>query len=129
MSEKHILFGRRHCVILKQLGYLKKLRDRVKHRRLYFVYQECVQRWTSLQYHICGVHRWEKDDGLECQCLHPSLTEEEQMRKIWLKNDSPAFRALKGIIMDKTLLRDLRQMSLFKHTGMPFSYFNFFLQF
>uniref|UniRef100_A0A8P4KRP4 Uncharacterized protein n=1 Tax=Dicentrarchus labrax TaxID=13489 RepID=A0A8P4KRP4_DICLA len=81
--------------------------------------EECVQRWTSLQYHVCGVHRWEKDGGLEYQCLHPSLTEEEQIRKKWLKNDSPAFRALKGIIMDKTLLCDLRQMTLFKHTGMP----------
>ncbi|XP_056099072.1 uncharacterized protein LOC130077763 [Rhinichthys klamathensis goyatoka] len=55
--------------------------------------EECVRRWTSLQYHVCGVHRWEEDGGLEYHCLHPSLTEEEQTRKKWLTKDSTAQRA------------------------------------
>ncbi|XP_078141248.1 uncharacterized protein LOC144539595 [Centroberyx gerrardi] len=45
------------------------------------------------------------------------MTEEQQRPKKWLQADSPAFRALKAVVMDKNLLRDLKQMARFKHTG------------
>ncbi|XP_063076993.1 uncharacterized protein LOC134466993 [Engraulis encrasicolus] len=78
--------------------------------------EECQRRWKSLLYHIRGIHRWEEEDA-EHRCYHPPPTEEEQRRKMWLETDSPAFQALTGLVMDKNLLRDLRQMTLFKHTG------------
>jgi hypothetical protein len=40
-------------------------------------------------------------------------------KKRWMKSDSPAFRAVKDVVLGKNLLRDLQQMALFKHTGMP----------
>ncbi|XP_063063564.1 uncharacterized protein LOC134456062 [Engraulis encrasicolus] len=76
----------------------------------------CVRRWTSLLYHIIGVHRWEEGSS-EHTCLHPPLSDEEQERKKWISPDSPAFSALKDIVTNRNLLHDLRQMTLFKHTG------------
>ncbi|KAM4567181.1 uncharacterized protein PAE49_010598 [Odontesthes bonariensis] len=76
----------------------------------------CVRRWTGLLHHICGIHRWE-DGGAECTCPHPPLTEEQQKRKKWLDKNSPAFLGLQTVVMDKDLLRDLKQMTLFKLTG------------
>ncbi|CAL8371347.1 unnamed protein product [Arctogadus glacialis] len=35
-----------------------------------------------------------------------------------MKSDSPAFRAVKDVVLGNNLLRDLQQMALFKHTGM-----------
>ncbi|XP_076128018.1 uncharacterized protein LOC143109247 [Alosa pseudoharengus] len=78
--------------------------------------EECVRRWKSVLHHIRGIHRWE-DNGREYKCAHPPLTEEDQEKKRWLEHDSAAFRALKELVLEKTLLRDLRQMALFKHTG------------
>ncbi|CAM4530108.1 unnamed protein product [Leuciscus chuanchicus] len=78
--------------------------------------EDCVRRWKSLLHHICGIHRWE-EDGAQYTCHHTTLTEDEQRRKRWLRPDSSAFVALKGVVLDKNLVRDLRQMSLFKHTG------------
>lgn len=70
--------------------------------------EKCLQRWRSLLHHICGVHRWE-EDGVEHVCHHPAMTEEQQ-RKKWLQVESSAFKALKSVVMDNNLLRDLKQM-------------------
>ncbi|KAL7405012.1 hypothetical protein ABVT39_022367 [Epinephelus coioides] len=80
--------------------------------------EECVRRWKSLLHHICGVHRWE-ENGVEHTCHHSPLAEEHQSRRKWIKADSPPFQALKAIVMDRSLLQDLKQMSRFKHTGEP----------
>ncbi|XP_078029026.1 uncharacterized protein LOC144465065 [Epinephelus lanceolatus] len=77
--------------------------------------EKCLQRWRSLLHHICGVHRWE-EDGVEHVCHHPAMTEEQQ-RKNWLQVESSAFKALNSVVMDNNLLRDLKQMAHFKHTG------------
>lgn len=65
---------------------------------------------------MCGVHRWE-EDGQEYKCYHEDLNEDQQRRKKWLEKGSAAWNALKAVVLDKNLLRDLRQMTLFKHTG------------
>ncbi len=49
--------------------------------------------------------------------MHADLTSEQQRRKRWIRKDSPAFKALTSIALDKGLMKDLRQMVLFKHTG------------
>ncbi|XP_063050308.1 uncharacterized protein LOC134445152 [Engraulis encrasicolus] len=78
--------------------------------------EECVRRWKSLLHHIVGIHRWE-EDGEQHTCHHAPLTDDEQRRKRWMKVDSPAYKSLKSIVLDKNLLRDLKQMAVFKHTG------------
>ncbi|KAJ8333729.1 hypothetical protein SKAU_G00410480 [Synaphobranchus kaupii] len=78
--------------------------------------EELTRRWKSLLHHICGVHRWE-EDGVNYTCHHRSLTPDEQRRKKWLQPDSPAYKALSSVVLDKKLLLDLKQMANFKHTG------------
>ncbi|KAJ8346555.1 hypothetical protein SKAU_G00279560 [Synaphobranchus kaupii] len=80
------------------------------------IHQELTRRWKSLLHHICGVHRWE-EDGVNYTCHHRSLTPDEQRRKKWLQPDSPAYKALSSVVLDKKLLLDLKQMANFKHTG------------
>ncbi|XP_073726206.1 uncharacterized protein [Misgurnus anguillicaudatus] len=79
--------------------------------------KELLRLWMSLQHHVTGVHHWE-ENGTEYRCFHNDLSAEEQRTKRWLKVNSPAFKALQAMIMDKRLLKDLQQMTLFKHTGM-----------
>ncbi|XP_056128559.1 uncharacterized protein LOC130106453 [Rhinichthys klamathensis goyatoka] len=78
--------------------------------------QELLRRWMSLQHHITGIHRWE-ENGMEYRCFHQELSAEEQRTKRWLKGNSPAFKALQTMITDTRLIKDLQQMTLFKHTG------------
>ncbi|CAL9702720.1 unnamed protein product [Knipowitschia caucasica] len=78
--------------------------------------KELLRRWMSLQHHITGVHRWE-ENGTEYKCFHQDLSAQEQRTKRWLKVNSPSFQALKSMMTDTRLLKDLQQMTLFKHTG------------
>lgn len=98
-----------NCIVLQM----------VKSVPLLLCCQELLRRWMSLQHHITGVHRWE-ENGTEYRCFHKDLSAEEQRTKRWLKVNSPAFKALQAMIMDTRLLKDLQQMTLFKHTGMCF---------
>ena len=84
---------------------------------LLLCFQELLRRWMSLQHHITGVHRWE-DNGTEYRCFHKDLSAQEQRSKMWLQENSPAFKALMSMVMDTRLIKDLQQMTLFKHTGM-----------
>lgn len=83
----------------------------------HMLWQELKRRWTSILHHICGIHRWE-EDGQERTCFHKDLTADQQRRKKWLPKDSDAFKTLSDLVLDKNLLKDLKQMTLFKHTGM-----------
>uniref|UniRef100_A0A8C5GYH7 Uncharacterized protein n=1 Tax=Gouania willdenowi TaxID=441366 RepID=A0A8C5GYH7_GOUWI len=64
-----------------------------------------------------GDEKVEYNDGQEYQCYHEDLDEEQQRRKKWLANDCSAYNALKAVVLDKYLLKDLNQLTLFKHTG------------
>ncbi|CAM4572169.1 unnamed protein product [Leuciscus chuanchicus] len=77
---------------------------------------ELHRRWKSILHHISGVHRWE-ENGMEYNCYHKELTRDQQRTKKWLSVDSPAYKALIEIVVDARLLKDLEQMTLFKHTG------------
>ncbi|XP_073713994.1 uncharacterized protein [Misgurnus anguillicaudatus] len=78
--------------------------------------KELRRRWTSILYHVCGVHRWE-ENGQEYRCYHDDLIDDQQIRKKWLKKGSAAWNALKAVVLDKNLLRVFSQLTLFKHTG------------
>uniref|UniRef100_A0A8C1M8N5 Uncharacterized protein n=1 Tax=Cyprinus carpio TaxID=7962 RepID=A0A8C1M8N5_CYPCA len=68
-----------------------------------------TEKWKSLLHHICGVHRW-TEDGRRKECDHDDLSPDQQRRKRWLKKESPSFRTLSMLVLNPSLLKDLRQM-------------------
>ena len=51
------------------------------------------------------------------KCVHPTLPIEEQCRKKWLRSKSLVHRTLKNIVYNKTLMRDIKMLTSFHHTG------------
>ncbi|XP_060764820.1 uncharacterized protein LOC132873340 [Neoarius graeffei] len=94
-----------YCVVLQMVQKLPLL----------LCCQELLRRWISLLHHITGVHRWE-DNGMEYRCFHKELSAQQQRSKRWLKVNSPSYKVLKSMMMDTRFLKDLQQMTLFKHT-------------
>ncbi len=78
-----------------------------------------VELFTSICFHVAGKHQW-KGNKYVNRCLHPPYTKEEQRRKKWLKG--PTLQAVKDIVLDHKLCHDIRQISLFCHTGKLESY-------
>ena len=71
--------------------------------------------WTSIVWHIQNIHVF---SGKKVQnCSHDPLAPEDIRKKKWLKKGSKALKALETIVCDKRLLKDIRQLNLFCHTG------------
>lgn len=71
--------------------------------------------WISICYHIVNVHTF---DGKHITaCAHEPISEELSLKKKWLEKDSKAHKALKEVVLDKRLRKDIRQLSEFCHTG------------
>jgi hypothetical protein len=51
------------------------------------------------------------------KCAHQPLTPDEQRRKKWLTPSSPAHIAVQEVVLNKTLLKDVRRLNEFCHTG------------
>ncbi len=81
--------------------------------------EKLVELFTSIIYHVAGKHSWSGNQYVNC-CLHGPLDPDKQAGKLWLKGAT--LQALKDIIFNPTLLRDIRQISLFCHTGRLESY-------
>ena len=75
----------------------------------------------SLLNHICNIHEWKNEDGSVSRCEHPPLSEQQILFTNWLDKDSPAFKTLHAIVTNKMLLKDLKHMTQFKHTGKSYS--------
>ena len=78
--------------------------------------EELKEKWVSILYHIRNKHRWENHEIFK-KCQHSKLTKHEQKQRMWLKEGSPAFIALERVVMNKTLLGDLKYLASFNHTG------------
>ena len=74
------------------------------------------EKWLSILYHIRNIHRWE-DATIYKRCAHAKLSKRDRLEKNWLIEGSPAYVALESVIKDKFLLRDLRYLTEFSHTG------------
>ena len=61
--------------------------------------------WCSIIYHIVNVHEFEGD--VFTKCMHPPLSDSEQSHKKWLTAQSPAHSALKEVVLNKALLKDI----------------------
>ncbi|XP_069819451.1 uncharacterized protein [Dendropsophus ebraccatus] len=76
-----------------------------------------IAKWRSLLYHVQNVHSWEDKDSKYTSCHHDHLPEDTKCRRKWLKTDSPSFRALKNIVTDKRLQKDIKRICHFCYTG------------
>ena len=74
------------------------------------------EKWLSILNHVCNKHKWE-DCQLYKKCTHPRLTKKEKRIKKWLVRGSPAYNALEKIVTDKNLIKDLKHLVDFRHTG------------
>lgn len=74
--------------------------------------EEC---WKSVVHHISNIHEFDGDHLTRCP--HEPLDPEVARKKRWLKIGSKAHNALKEVVLDKRLLKDIRQLSEFCHTG------------
>ena len=80
--------------------------------------QLLTEKWTSILYHICNVHEWDNGkDSVFNKCVHPTLPIEEQRSKKWLRSGSLLHTTLKNKVCNKTLLRDIKMLTGFHHTG------------
>ena len=74
------------------------------------------EKWISIIYHTINVHSWENATSFG-KCEHNELSLEESQRKQWLRKCSPAHDALKSVVLNKKLLKDLDKLTDFSHTG------------
>jgi hypothetical protein len=117
--------------VTKKLGAKAKSKDAVDlslwihaiSNHLWWSSQTCggnhevlLEKWNSVVHHTVGKHEW---DGFKyfSQCAHPPLDREESRQKLWLEPGSPSREALKKVVFDKRLQKDIKKLSDFHHTG------------
>ena len=74
------------------------------------------EKWTSILFHVQNKRRWNSCKKFH-KCAHPRITKKAARNKKWLKSDSDAFKALQSIVLDKNILKDLKHLTKFSHTG------------
>ena len=74
-----------------------------------------VAKWISIVHHVVNVHSWQDRHFQSCE--HGPL-DDAQCRKKWLKPNGRAHLALKNVVLNNALLRDIPKLSSFCHTGM-----------
>jgi hypothetical protein len=71
--------------------------------------------WISIVHHSVNEHSFEGEVVKECH--HAPIDQETSLKKKWLKKGSRAHNALRKVVLDKRLRKDIRQLSEFCHTG------------
>ena len=74
------------------------------------------EKWISIVHHTANIHSWDSAD-LYHQCAHQPIPPDVARTKRWLRPGSPAHEALKEVVFDKNLLKDIQQLTLCCHTG------------
>ncbi|XP_060786514.1 uncharacterized protein LOC132892136 [Neoarius graeffei] len=74
------------------------------------------ERWLSILHHITDKHEWSGNEKVH-KCAHPPLSTEDRKSIKWLKKPSPAFSALQAMVTDAGLLKAMKNMTHFCHTG------------
>ena len=72
------------------------------------------EKWVSILFHIQNKHSWTGSNMLFHKCCHPNIPQYRE--KAWLNYFLKAFVVLQNIILDKTLLSDLKHFTNFSHT-------------
>ena len=71
---------------------------------------------TSILFHIQNKHNW-LGSRFFCNCAHMELSKKNQQDKEWLDPNSDSFKALQTVVLDKTLINDLKHLTRFSHSG------------
>ena len=79
-------------------------------------YQLIREKWTSIIHHVIGKHTWTGSKEFH-KCEHKPYNPEEDSSTAWLKSGTPAHDALRDVVFDKGILRDLEYLTQFSHTG------------
>ena len=74
------------------------------------------EKWTSILFHVQNKHRWTSCKEFH-KCEHARISRKAAKKKEWLKPTSDAFKALQTIVLDKNILKDLKHLTKFSHTG------------
>ena len=74
------------------------------------------EKWISIVHHTANIHQWDSADYYH-ECPHPPIPRNVARTKRWLRPGSPAHEALKEVVFDKNLLKDIQQLTLSCHTG------------
>ena len=74
------------------------------------------EKWISIVHHTANIHSWDSAD-IYHECPHPPIPRDEARKKRWLRPCSAAHDALREVVFDKNLLKDIQLLSLCCHTG------------
>ena len=74
------------------------------------------KKWTSILFHIQNKHNWLGNRFFH-NCTHMELSKKYQWDNEWLDPKSHSFKALQTVVLDKTLINDLKRLTRFSHTG------------
>lgn len=74
------------------------------------------EKWISVLYHVADIHSWDAAE-LYHQCPHPPIPPDVARTKRWLERGSPPHDALREVIFNPKLLKDVQQLNLCCHTG------------
>ena len=77
---------------------------------------QCAEKWKSIVYHTANIHHWDGCQDFH-ECAHPPIPQEIARRKKWLRVGAPAHDALKEVVWNKSLLKDVAMLAEFIHTG------------
>ena len=74
------------------------------------------EKWISVVQQTVNIHHLDSAE-LCHDCAHPPIPRNVARTKRWLRPGSPAHEALKEVGFDKTLLKDIQQLTCSCHTG------------
>ena len=74
------------------------------------------QKWISIIHNVANIHLWNYAD-IYHRCSHPPIPPDVARTKCWLRPGSPAHDALKDVVLNKKLLKDIHKLTLCCHTG------------
>ncbi|XP_056406023.1 uncharacterized protein LOC130297504 [Hyla sarda] len=75
-----------------------------------------VEKWESVVQHVANEHSWEENSKYS-QCHHPPLTKQQLENNKWLTPGLPSHNHLAKVCLNPVILKDIRQLSNFCHTG------------
>ena len=65
------------------------------------------------------MHEWDSDPkALFLKCVHQTLSSEEEWSKKWLRSGNAAHNVLSKVLLQDTLLWDIKKLTSFHHTGL-----------
>lgn len=74
------------------------------------------EKWVSILHHIVNKHNWRNSKHF-CKCAHGPLSKNKERKTKWLQAGSAPHIALEEVVLNRKLLKDIKQLTEFHHTG------------